>query len=158
MSYIFFWKSREENGWFGNWYASPFTIDDINYSCVEQYLMRRKAIFFNDDNIAQKIMKTEDPKKHKSYGRKVKNFNEITWDQHKEQILYDGIYAKFSQNLVLKEKLLTTGDKILAEASPYDKIYGIGRKCDDPRALDEKKWLGQNLLGITLMKVRNDLM
>ncbi len=156
MSYIFFWRPNEQNGWLGNWYTSPFTLEGNDYCCVEQYIMVSKARLFGDKDMEKKIMSTKDPKKHKDFGRCVEGFDDDVWDQNKEQVLHRGLTGKFSQNLDLKQKLLDTSD-ILVEASPYDKIYGIGLKADDPRAKDVSRWLGQNLLGNTLMKVRADL-
>ena len=87
-------------------------------------------------------------------GRQVKNFTDKEWLKHHDHILYSGLMAKFSQNDDLY-KLLRKTKKL--EASPYDKIYGVGLGEDDPRILDESNWLGENLLGYTLMKVRDDL-
>lgn len=157
-NYIFFWRPDEENGYFGNWFTSYFELNGIKYNCVEQYMMVQKALLFDDEEIFQKIMKSNSPKTHKSLGRKIKNFDQKIWDQNKEKILYDGLFGKFSQNNDLKKLLLDTNDKILVEASPLDKIYGIGLKRDDKRALDETKWKGENLLGKTMMKVRKDLL
>lgn len=157
MSYIFFWKPSETDGYLGNWYTSPLKKDNINYSCVEQYIMAMKAKLFGDNTMLSKIMSTKDPNLHRNFGRLVKDFDEDVWNEHKEDVLYDGLYAKFTQNSNLKDKLLKTGDKILVEASPYDKIYGIGMKKDHPDINNPRKWKGENLLGNTLMRVRKDL-
>ena len=65
--------------------------------------------------------------------------------------------AKFTQNRDLIIKLMDTGDAVLAEASPFDRTWGIGLSADDERAVNRKKWKGQNLLGETLMKIREQL-
>ncbi len=155
--FIFFWKPTEQNGVFGNWFPSPFTLNNINYFCVEQYIMHKKALLFNDIGTATKIMKTQSPRSHRIFGRQVKEFDDTVWNNNKERILYEGLFGKFSQNINLRKELLATEDKILVEASPLDKIYGIGLSKDNPKAQDPQKWLGQNLLGNTLMKVRTDL-
>lgn len=71
--------------------------------------------------------------------------------------MYQCVFAKFSQNENLKQQLIDTGSRIIAEASPYDKIWGIGLSEDNPMALDSTKWIGQNLLGEVLMTVRRNL-
>jgi ribA/ribD-fused uncharacterized protein len=158
MEFTFFWRPwKEGNGFLGNWYTSPFVVDDIKYNCVEQYIMRGKALLFGDEEVEKEIMSTNNPRKHKSLGRMVEGFDNDIWDEHKEDVLYEAVYAKFSQNDDLKQQLLDTGDTIIAEASPYDKIYGIGVSGTSSLARDPKKWKGENLLGKTLMRVRKEL-
>ena len=150
------------NGPFSQWYQSKF--QDINpdekesvkqfYNC-EQYMMYNKALLFHDQESADAIMNTDNPKTIKQLGRKVKNFNEERWLIYRERIVQRGNYLKFTQNNNLKLLLLETGNKIIAEASPYDKIWGIGLSVNSPDATNVKKWKGQNLLGVALMMVRN---
>ena len=90
-------------------------------------------------------------------GREVKNFNSDEWLKVSYQIMVDVNYAKWSSNIKLKQLLLSTGDKTIVEASPFDKIWGIGLHWSDDRVLDEKKWEGMNLLGKCLMQVREKL-
>jgi ribA/ribD-fused uncharacterized protein len=116
--------------------------------------MYHKAILFNDKETAELILNTKEPRKQKNLGRLVKNFDEHIWDQHKEKIVYNGNYLKFSQDEDLKEYLCDTDPYELVEANKYDRIWGIGMFAHDPNILDTSKW-GQNLLGKTLMKVRN---
>ena len=66
----------------------------------------------------------------------------------------EGNRAKFAQHPNLRRFLLDTGNRILVEASPVDKIWGIGLAQDDPRAQNPLQWQGLNLLGFALMKVR----
>lgn len=151
-NFTFFWKNRSP---FSNWYPSIFTHKNITYSRGEQYMMYQKAIMFGDINVAQAILLTNNPKEQKDLGRMVANYDEIVWSDKRVEIMVEGLFEKFNQNPILKEILLNTGDTIIAEASPYDRIWGIGLTEDDPRAKDQKQWPGQNLLGITLMKVRD---
>ncbi len=65
--------------------------------------------------------------------------------------------AKFSQNKDLKIFLLSTGNKVLVEASPYDKVWGVGLTKQDENITDPNNWLGINLLGFALMTVRDML-
>lgn len=152
--YLFFFQ---DNTPFSNWFIIDFIKDNIKFCCTEQYMMYRKAVLFNDEEAMVKILKTKSPKMHKQYGRKVQNFDEQTWNNNREQIMIDGLYEKFSQNVVLKDYLVNTGDKILVEASPYDKVWGVGLSADNPKIRDSKNWKGLNLLGKSLMVTRDRL-
>ena len=119
--------------------------------------MAKKALLFGDTRTYNKIMKESEPAACKALGKSAANFNQQLWDSCKEEIIYNANYAKFSQNPELKAALLATGDAIIAEASPYDKIWGIGLKANDPDSQNPTKWKGQNLLGKALMRVREEL-
>ena len=112
---------------------------------------------FDDESTAQKIMMESEPRKIKSLGRSVENFDDTVWTAKVRDIIYKGNLAKFSQIPYFKQTLMATGDRILAEASPSDRRYGIGLGKDDPQALDQKKWRGTNWLGLAIMKVREQL-
>lgn len=160
--FIFFWgHSCKENvinkSCLSQWYKSDFIIDDVKYCCMEQYMMAEKAKLFNDSETLNLIMDETDQKTIKDLGRMVKNFNSNIWDENKYNIVLKGNFAKFSQNNNLKEFLLSTNDSIIVEASPYDKVWGIGMKQDDKNILDVSKWKGENLLGFALMEVRDML-
>lgn len=157
MKVVCFHNPDEQNGYLSNWYHSEFMIDYIGFSSMEQYMMFRKAMLFSDKEIADKILKTNDVRYIKELGRKVRNFDDNIWVQHREEIVYTGLYAKFSQNAKLKEKLLKTGDAILAECAVNDKIWGIGLSMTDKRNQNPNEWRGLNLLGKNLMKVRQEL-
>lgn len=154
QEFIFFWHEYEENGCFSQWYRAPFTVEGITYQTCEQYMMAKKALLFNDIEHYYLIMGEPDPRKDKAYGKDVRNYDGDLWHSCNEEIIFHANYAKFSQHMELKEALLATGDKQLVEASPKDKIYGIGLEASDPRATDPTKWKGTNLLGKTLVKVR----
>lgn len=140
---------------YSNWYIIPFKDDNgTQYNCVEQYMMSQKALLFNDTVNYNKIMLSKSPKTQKALGRKVKNFNPELWSNKSYNIVLRGNYYKYSQNDSLSKVLLNTGDKTIAEASPYDKIWGIGLACNDKNALDMSKWKGTNKLGKVLMDVR----
>ena len=134
-----------------------FKNQEVAFYNTEQYMMYMKAATFKDKKMMLKIVKEKDPKKVKRLGRQVKNFDCQIWDSVKEEIVFNGNLLKFSQNPHLKNKLLETGDKILVEASPYDRIWGIGMAKNNKNILDSSKWRGKNLLGKALMKVRNCL-
>ncbi|MBQ3193306.1 MAG: NADAR family protein [Oscillospiraceae bacterium] len=156
--FVFFWQAYQENGHFSQWYPAPFRVEGIHYFHTEQYMMAKKALLFGDTRTYNKIMKESDPAACKALGKSAANFNQQLWDACKEEIIYNANYAKFSQNPGLKAALLATGDAIIAEASPYDRIWGIGLKASDPDSQNPKKWKGQNLLGKALMRVREAML
>lgn len=152
FKYEFFW-----GGPFSQWCLARFKIDDLSYNCAEQYMMSEKARFFKDEDSFKKIMQANTPDIQKSLGRKIKNFDEQAWDIVKKDVVIRGNYAKFVQNKKLEEILLFTKDSILVEASPFDKIWGIGLKENDPKAMNPMTWKGENLLGFCLIEVRERL-
>ena len=121
-------------------------------------MMHQKALVFKDVDTANEIMQTTSPVKQKALGRLVKSFDENEWAKHREKIVYDGNYAKFTQNKHLLNVLLDTKGKILVEASPVDTIWGIGLAEDCPYIEDESNWRGLNLLGKVLTQLREDLL
>lgn len=120
-------------------------------------MMYQKAVCFHDVNVAAQILATDDVAQIKALGRLVKNYDDNHWNGVRQIIVYNGLYAKFSQNQDLKTQLLATGDSLLAECAVKDRIWGIGLSMHDPDRLDRSKWNGQNLLGYALMMVRDRL-
>ena len=139
------------------WYPCQFEVEGVTYTSAEQYMMAEKAKLFGDEEIRAEILNTDDPRMCKALGRKVKNFDKAVWDKEKEHIVRKGNTKKFLQNSALRNFLLSTGDKVLVEASPTDRVWGIGLGKNNPDALDPQKWRGQNLLGFALMNVRDFL-
>lgn len=158
--YTFFY-----GGVFSQWYHSEFEVDGVTYQTAEQYMMAGKARLFNDDVVLAKILATSSPHNQKALGRQVKGRAGGKWDAEDvafwnskaRDIVYEGSYAKFTQNEGLKEALLATGDSLLVEASPTDRLWGIGLAEGDPACEDESKWRGVNWLGEVLTKVREDI-
>lgn len=150
--YTFFW-----GGQFSQWAPSEILIDGVKYNCCEQYMMAQKALLFKDTESYNAIMKAQQPYEQKALGRKVKNFNKETWELVAKSIVYRANQAKFTQHKHYYEGLMATGDTLLVEASPEDKIWGIGLAASDPRAQDESQWQGTNWLGEILTDVREDL-
>ena len=158
MKVVCFHNPNEENGYLSNWYFSKFTVDDITYSSMEQYMMYQKAICFNDIEISEKILSIDDVSKIKRLGREISNYDENYWNGVRQIIVYEGLIAKFSQNKDLKNKLIETKDCFLAECAVKDKIWGIGLSMSDPNRFNKDLWNGKNLLGYALMKVRDKLL
>lgn len=136
------------------WYESPFTIDDVFYPTAEHWMMAAKARLFRDDETLAEILDASDPHEAKSLGRKVKSFDDKIWKKDARRLVTEGNIAKFSQNESIKTFLLSTGNAVLTEASPYDRIWGIGMAATDEGAKNPHAWQGQNLLGFALMDVR----
>ena len=145
MNIICFHNPNEENGYLSNWYPTHFTVEGIEFSSMEQFMMYQKACRFHDASVAKEILDTNDVAEIKKLGREVHGYNENTWNGVRQIIVYEGLKAKFSQNAELKEKLIDTGDAILAECAVRDQIWGIGLSMRDPNRLDRSKWRGKNL-------------
>ena len=157
MKILCFHNADEENGYLSNWYLSEFNVSNITFSSMEQFMMYQKAMCFCDQAIAKKILTTHDVAQIKKFGRQVSNYNENRWNGIRQIVVYEGLLAKFSQNLNLKDLLKATGDNLLAECAVKDKMWGVGLSMSDPDRLDITKWKGQNLLGYSLMMVREKI-
>jgi ribA/ribD-fused uncharacterized protein len=132
------------------------TIDGVEDNCCEQYMMAEKARLFGDLDSLQQIMVAKDPRDQKRIGRSVKNFVPQMWDKISKDVVFRANLAKFSDP-EMKKYLMSFGNEEIVEASPYDKIWGIGLSEDDPDALDKTKWQGTNWLGEAIMAVREAL-
>jgi ribA/ribD-fused uncharacterized protein len=161
--YLYFWGHRPSTdgtiikSCFSQWFEASFEVDGTQYPTAEHLMMAEKARLFSDDDVLQRILVATTPGAAKALGREIKNFEESTWLAHRWQIVVAANYAKFSQNLKLREFLLNTADRVLVEASPVDSIWGIGLAADDPAAGNPNTWNGLNLLGFVLMHVREQL-
>jgi ribA/ribD-fused uncharacterized protein len=160
FEYLFFWghtpsKDGSVNkSCFSQWFVAPFRIDGILYPTAEHWMMAGKARLFNDHVTVAKILEAGDPKSAKALGRQMQGFKEDIWKANSRQLVTEGNIAKFPQNEDLKRFLLGTGTQVLVEASPYDRIWGIGLGADDPKAQHPSTWQGKNLLGFALMDAR----
>lgn len=141
---------------YSQWYMRDIKIDNLLFCCNEQWMMYCKAKHFKDEESASKILNTNIPKEHKDLGRNVKNFNDEEWNKVADEYVYIGNYNKFKQNEDLKEKLLKTGDKIIAEAAHYDRRWGTGYNIEDTINTSYENW-GENRLGKALMMVRETI-
>lgn len=138
------------------WWPCSFVDHELqqSYTTAEQYMMAHKALLFEDNECMEAILVAENPQEVKALGRAVKNFDEGIWNEYKAEIVFRGNLLKFSQNPELGAFLQSTGEKVIIEASPIDRIWGIGLAADNPDALIPKNWQGENLLGFILMDVR----
>ncbi|KAJ6590493.1 hypothetical protein DFH09DRAFT_1074116 [Mycena vulgaris] len=170
--YTFFWSTNHVNfysGWASQWYPASFTAtvnmdgvdQEITFASNEHWMMLQKALLFSDVDVAHEVLEIEGTSKSdmahvKALGRKVQNFKEDVWVEHRERIVTEGTVHKFRQNADLRAKLFATGETIIAEASPFDRIWGIG--CSEANAISRTgdKW-GLNLLGKALVEARRVL-
>ena len=163
IEFLFFWGHHSKKdgsiskSCLSQWYKSYFSIDGSIYSCMEQYMMAEKARLFGDEKMLSAIMKETEPKRIKDLGRRVKNFDPALWGEKCQEVVRRGNLEKFEQNSRLKQFLLSTANKVIVEASPYDTIWGIGLSEKMEEAQDPNKWLGTNYLGFALMWVREQL-
>ncbi len=157
MNIICFHNPDEENGFLSNWYPSHFSVDDNKFASMEQYMMYKKAVTFNDEKIANEILSITDVAEIKRLGRLVYGYNDNIWNGLRQIAIYEGLIEKFIQNDTLREKLLETQDAILAECAVKDCIWGIGLSMTDDNRFEMSKWRGQNLLGYSLMMVREKI-
>lgn len=159
LDFLFFWghtvKDEITKACFSQWFPCEFTENGFVYKTAEHYMMANKAKLFHDNEILDKILKSETPNEAKSFGRKVKNFDPGVWDNHKYEIVKQANMLKFSQNQEFNDFLLSTEQKIIVEASPYDTIWGIGMLETDKNIHNPLLWNCENLLGFALMEVRD---
>jgi ribA/ribD-fused uncharacterized protein len=142
---------------FNNWHYSNFVFEGIQFDCSEQYLMWAKAIFFGDTETAVLILAAQCPLEAKERGDKIKGVDESIWSRECVSLAVMGLCAKFSQNPRMKKELLDTQSKIIVEANPHDRIWGVGLEEHDDKIWDKDQWLGENRQGIALMQTRDIL-
>ena len=150
---VLFYRS---DAYLSNFYNSPLCIDGITYQNVEQYFTAEKARTFNDHSTVSRIMESENPSEMKFLGKNTQGFSQSVWDARASTVMINGLRAKFQQNIRLQTKLLNTTDKILAESSKNDTVWGTGLPMTDPNAFNRSSWRGKNQLGNLLMKVREE--
>ncbi len=163
VKYLFFWGHRLQRdgsigpGCLSQWWPAPFEVDGAHFATAEHYMMWRKAMLFGDATIAQQVLAAPHPHRAKALGRQVRDFDQQSWEKHRFEIVVAASVAKFGQHEDLRALLLATRDRVLVEASPTDRVWGIGLAAGDERATDPKAWRGLNLLGFALMRARTIL-
>ena len=152
--HVAFW-----GGAFSNFYPCKIRVDDKDYISSEQYFMAMKAEHFNDEEMLQNIMNSKTPKEAKAFGRQVRGFDAEEWSNVCEEYMYEGVFAKFTQNEDLKEFILSDEfkGKGFVEGSPIDGVWGVKIHYESPNIDDESNWNGLNLLGKVLDRVREEL-
>jgi len=148
-THLYFW-----GGIYSQWAYSKFIENDIEFTSAEQYMMYKKALLFDDIETSIKILNIDNPRKVKKLGREIKNFDNKIWNENKIDIVTQGNILKFSQNEKLMNIMFEDCNLTLVEASPYDKIWGVGLHFDDNLILNQDNWRGENLLGVCIMRAR----
>jgi len=163
IKFLFFWGHQPQldgsigPGCLSQWWPSPFEVDGLRFVTAEHYMMWSKARLFGDEATAAEILEVDHPNLAKALGRKVTPFDNTTWESERFGIVVAGNIAKFSQHADLRTYLFGTSNRVLVEASPRDRVWGIGMGASNPDATDPARWRGQNLLGFALMRAREHL-
>ena len=160
VRYLHFWGHRPRpDGRVGasclsQWWPSPFVVDGVTYATAEHWMMAEKARLFGDAEAEKRALAAGHPSQAKKAGRLVRGFDEAVWERERFRIVVEGSVHKFSSDPELGAFLLGTGERVLVEASPVDRVWGIGLAADDEAATDPQRWRGPNLLGFALMEAR----
>jgi ribA/ribD-fused uncharacterized protein len=159
---LLFWGHTQKPGSNGReclsqWFPAPFSIGGTNYKTAEHYMMAEKARLFGDSQMLDRIIRARTPGEAKKLGRSVRGFSDEVWNQNRFKIVVSASVGKFGQNPDLRDFLQATGRRVLVEASPRDRIWGIGMSQTNPDAQDPSRWRGLNLLGFALMSARQHL-
>ncbi|TQK51531.1 hypothetical protein FBY35_1934 [Streptomyces sp. SLBN-118] len=163
VKYLHFWgHAPRRDGSIGpsclsQWWPSPFVVDGVRYATAEHWMMAGKARLFGDTEAERQALTATSPAAAKRAGRLVRGFDDAIWERERFAIVRSGSVHKFGQHADLRDYLLGTGGRVLVEASPLDRVWGIGLASDDELAQDPTRWRGLNLLGFALMEAREEL-
>ncbi|WP_256104861.1 NADAR family protein [Streptomyces sp. ODS05-4] len=139
------------------WWPSPFTVEGVEYATAEHWMMAGKARLFGDAEAERQAVRAPDPALAKKAGRQVRDFDEDVWARERFGLVVAGSTHKFAADPALTAYLLSTGERVLVEASPLDRVWGVGLPAGDERTLRPAHWRGLNLLGFALMEAREEL-
>ncbi|MEY9994668.1 ribA/ribD-fused uncharacterized protein [Streptomyces sp. V4I8] len=163
VRYLHFWghrprpDGRVSASCLSQWWESPFTVAGVSYATAEHWMMAEKARLFGDAEAERRVLAAGHPAEAKKAGRLVRGFDEAVWERERFRIVVEGSVHKFAAHADLRGFLLGTGDRVLVEASPVDRVWGIGLAAGDDGAGDPERWRGPNLLGFALMGARERL-
>jgi hypothetical protein len=160
VEWLFFWghTPKQQVGvdaaCLSQWFPRAFVVDGVRYATAEHWMMAEKARLFGDADALARVLESETPAAAKAIGRQVRGFDDEAWERARFEAVVRGNVAKFGQHEDLRAFLLGTGERVLVEASPRDRVWGIGLGASNPDARDPSKWRGRNLLGFALMEAR----
>lgn len=142
---------------FSNMFEAPIQVEGITFPTVEHYYQWAKAKQFGDAAAQAKLLKTASPKTAKTIGKKVVGFDEAQWDERKDSVMRVAVKAKLMQHPAILKKLMDTGTRLIGEADPRGKYWGIGTSSETSFAKNPERWKGKNVLGKILMELRTEL-
>lgn len=160
VDFLFFWGHTPKKegvvdaSCLSQWFPASFEVDGVTYRTAEHAMMAEKARLFGDADALAEILASTSPAEAKAYGRKVRGYDDVAWGRARAEAVVRGNVAKFGQNAELGRFLEGTGSRVLVEASPRDRIWGIGMGASNPDAPIPSRWRGRNLLGFALMEAR----
>jgi len=163
LDFLFFWgHTPPADGQIGNhvfsqWWPALFEIAGVTYPTAEHFMMAEKARLFSDNEMLAQILMSDTPADAKALGRKVRDFEQDVWAEHRLDIVTRGSAAKFASTQEMRSYLIGTGHRVLVEAAPRDRIWGIGMGRNNEKATSPSLWRGRNLLGFALMQARAEL-
>jgi ribA/ribD-fused uncharacterized protein len=163
VDFLLFWghtpkdPDQVDKSCLSQWFFASFVIDGVTYKTAEHFMMAEKARLFRDDEALAAILEAPTPSEAKRLGRAVRNYDDKAWGRARSLSVVKGNIAKFDQNEAMGAFLKSTGESILVECSPRDRIWGIGMGASNPDARVPSKWRGQNLLGFALVAARAEL-
>ena len=161
--YLHFWGHQPEpdgtagRGGLSQWFEAPFVVDGVRYRTAEHWMMAAKARLFGDQEAERAAIDAANPALAKAAGRTVRDFDDAVWDRERFEIVVRGNTHKFAAHPDMGQFLLRTGSRVLVEASPRDRIWGIGMGAKNENAENPAAWRGLNLLGFALMEARERL-
>lgn len=164
FKYLYFWGHQPRRdgsvgkGCLSQWWHAPFEAEGVEYATAEHWMMARKARLFGDAEAERNAVAAGHPRQAKAAGRAVRGFDPDVWERERFAIVVEGSLRKFTRHGELREYLLGTNSRVLVEASPLDRVWGVGLAADDARVRDPAQWRGENLLGFALMEVRTRLL
>lgn len=142
---------------FSNWNPRGFTVKNVYFHHGECFMMYCKAKLMGDHATAELILKEKDPGECKRLGKLVTPYDDALWRERAPNIMCHGWLQKAKEHPDIAMLLLSTGNKILVEASKRDMIWGAGVDEDDPRIYFPDQWPGTNDHGKVLMRTRMKL-
>lgn len=160
VKYLHFWGHRPERdgslgrGCLSQWWPAPFTVHGVAYPTAEHWMMAEKARLFGDPEAERAAVEAANPALAKAAGRTVRGFDDAVWERERFEIVVRGSVHKFSSTPELRTYLTNTGHRVLVEASPRDRVWGIGMGAGNENAERPGAWRGLNLLGFALMEAR----
>ena len=128
--FTLFWGHR-----LSQWHRVAFEVGGLRFDYAEQFMMHAKALLFGDRAAATRILAAPTPKEQQAIGRQVRGFEEAIWVQFREGIVFQGNYARFSQNPDQRELLFATRGTTLVEASPHGRVPDVVRRPHQHQAV-----------------------